>query len=88
MTVIEVAELGERTRPNAIAHAQSAPVMRIDVSGEEITVAVQDDAPGTVTVQDAAEDASGGRGLLLVDSLAASWGWAPENVGKRVWFTL
>jgi anti-sigma regulatory factor (Ser/Thr protein kinase) len=89
ITVIEVAELlVSELVTNAVAHAQSAPVMRIDVSGQAITVAVQDDAPGPVTVQDAAEDAPGGRGLLLVDSLAASWGWAPADVGKRVWFTL
>ena len=25
---------------------------------------------------------------LLVDTLAASWGWAPTPEGKRVWFTL
>lgn len=89
VTVIEIAELlVSELVTNAVAHAQSAPIMRIDVSGHVIKVAVQDDAPGPVAVQDAAEDAPGGRGLLLVDSLAASWGWAPTPVGKRVWFTL
>jgi anti-sigma regulatory factor (Ser/Thr protein kinase) len=89
LTVIEVAELlVSELVTNAVAHAQSAPVMRIDVSGHAIKVAVQDDAPGPVAVQDVADDAPGGRGLLLVDSLAASWGWAPTDAGKRVWFTL
>ncbi len=87
--LIEVAELlVSELVTNAVAHARSAPVMRIDVTGRAVQVVVQDDAPGPVTVQDAAEDAPGGRGLLLVDSLAASWGWAPTRDGKRVWFTL
>jgi anti-sigma regulatory factor (Ser/Thr protein kinase) len=89
VTMIEVAELlVSELVTNAVAHAQSAPTMRIDVSRQGIKVAVHDDAPGPVTVQDAADDAPGGRGLLLVDSLAASWGWAPTDMGKRVWFTL
>jgi hypothetical protein len=49
---------------------------------------VQDAAPGPVEVPYAPHDAPGGRGLLLVDSLASSWGWAPTPEGKRVWFTL
>ncbi len=88
-TVIDVAELlVSELVTNAVAHARSAPLMCIDVSGQAVQVAVQDDAPGPVEVQDAADDAPGGRGLLLVDSLAASWGWAPTDAGKRVWFTL
>ncbi len=31
-------------------------------------------------------EATGGRGLLLVEVLAAAWGWYPEGVGKVVWF--
>jgi anti-sigma regulatory factor (Ser/Thr protein kinase) len=87
--VVEIAELlVSELVTNAVAHAHSAPVMRIDVADHGIRVAVQDDTPGPVAVADAAEDATSGRGLLLVDSLAASWGWAPTSEGKRVWFTL
>lgn len=28
----------------------------------------------------------GGRGLLLVEALAGTWGWYPEGPGKVVWF--
>jgi anti-sigma regulatory factor (Ser/Thr protein kinase) len=87
--VVEVAELlVSELVTNAIAHAHSAPVMRIDVTGDAVRVVVQDSAPGPVEVTDASHDAPGGRGLLLVDSLSASWGWAPTAEGKRVWFTL
>jgi hypothetical protein len=30
----------------------------------------------------------GGRGLKLVEALAASWGVAPDGKGKAVWFEL
>jgi serine/threonine-protein kinase RsbW len=30
----------------------------------------------------------GGRGLLLVEALAARWGVIPSEAGKRVWFEL
>ncbi|MGW7434612.1 ATP-binding protein [Streptomyces sp. NPDC054849] len=36
----------------------------------------------------AAPDAESGRGLLLVDSLAKSWGTVPTAEGKAVWFSL
>ncbi|HEX4017417.1 MAG TPA: ATP-binding protein [Frankiaceae bacterium] len=87
--VVEVAELlVSELVTNAVAHAKSAPVMLIEVLGDAVRVAVQDASPGPVVVRDAPHDAPDGRGLLLVDSLAASWGWAPTPEGKRVWFTL
>jgi anti-sigma regulatory factor (Ser/Thr protein kinase) len=87
--VVEIAELlVSELVTNAIAHAHSAPVMRIDVTGQAVRVAVQDASPGPVEVHEAPQDAAHGRGLLLVDTLAASWGWAPTPEGKRVWFTL
>ena len=35
-----------------------------------------------------AESAEGGRGLILVDALAAAWGSTPAPDGKHVWATL
>ncbi|MFE5612193.1 hypothetical protein ACFQ83_37875, partial [Streptomyces sp. NPDC056540] len=35
----------------------------------------------------AAPDAESGRDLLLVDSLAGSWGTPPTPEGKAVWFS-
>ncbi|MFJ9694741.1 ATP-binding protein [Kitasatospora sp. NPDC101183] len=32
------------------------------------------------------EESTGGRGLLLVDSLTHAWGWHPVGGGKVVWF--
>lgn len=87
--LVEIAELlVSELVTNAVSHAQSAPVMRIDVSGDAVRVAVQDASREPVEVRDASQDSPSGRGLLLVDTLAASWGWAPTPEGKRVWFTL
>ena len=33
-------------------------------------------------------DSDAGRGLLLVDALAADWGTCPAGDGKSVWFSL
>ncbi|MEW2255792.1 ATP-binding protein [Streptomyces sp. NPDC047869] len=33
-------------------------------------------------------DATGGRGLALVDCLADRWGWHPEGSGKSIWCEL
>ena len=33
-------------------------------------------------------DATGGRGLALVDGLADRWGWSREGTGKRIWCEL
>ncbi|WP_369395158.1 ATP-binding protein [Streptomyces sp. CG1] len=33
-------------------------------------------------------DATGGRGLALVDCLADRWGWSPEGAGKSIWCEL
>jgi anti-sigma regulatory factor (Ser/Thr protein kinase) len=70
----------------------------VQVDGEVVDVCVRDgsprpphpvapDGPGATLVVDGGL-AENGRGLLLVDLLADSWGWRPENGGKLVWFRL
>ncbi|MYQ33759.1 ATP-binding protein, partial [Streptomyces sp. SID4956] len=34
------------------------------------------------------DEATGGRGLALVDGLADRWGWTTEGAGKRIWCEL
>ncbi|MFJ9733068.1 ATP-binding protein [Streptomyces sp. NPDC101171] len=36
----------------------------------------------------AGDEATGGRGLALVDCLADRWGWRPEGSGKSIWCEL
>jgi anti-sigma regulatory factor (Ser/Thr protein kinase) len=54
-----------------------------------LTIAVEDDAPGTPELSTGPLTRPRGRGLLLVDALAARWGtrWAPPGF-KSVWAEL
>lgn len=42
--------------------------------------------PGQLPGND--DEAEGGRGLMVVAALAASWGWRPDALGKVVWCDL
>ena len=48
-------------------------------------MAVTDSAPGIARMRDPSPDADSGRGLLIVDRLASSWGVDYLARGKRVW---
>jgi anti-sigma regulatory factor (Ser/Thr protein kinase) len=72
---------------NAVRHGRPPVDMRLRKSGSSVEVSVHDDepvtpaAPGEVT-----GDAESGRGLLLVDALAAESGVQQvEGDGKIVW---
>jgi len=74
---------------NAVIHAGSPAVVRLDADVERIKVAVSDLDPATQpSVTDPEPTASSGRGVLLVDRLAARWGVEPQHQGKVVWFEL
>jgi anti-sigma regulatory factor (Ser/Thr protein kinase) len=53
-------------------------------------IEVWDRAPGVPVLRDVADLAERGRGLTLVDVIAARWGWRPEDgrPGKCVWAEL
>jgi anti-sigma regulatory factor (Ser/Thr protein kinase) len=52
---------------------------------DHVQVAVTDDNPQPVRLQQPGPDTLGGRGLLLVDTLAERWGQNRHNHGKTVW---
>jgi hypothetical protein len=49
---------------------------------------VEDTSTAPPKLQPDSVDAEGGRGLVLVDTLAADWGWERTSTGKLVWFEL
>lgn len=59
----------------------------VDASGC-LRIEVHDCSPVAVAPRDADDDDVDGRGLLLVDVLATTWGCGPEDPGKNVWFEL
>ena len=74
---------------NAVVHAGSPAVVRLDADVERIKVEVSDrDGDRTPTKVNPEPFSSSGRGVLLVDRLAARWGVEPQCQGKVVWFEL
>ena len=73
---------------NAVRYG--APPVRVEVAlGDDlVTVAVVDAAPQRPAVRQAGHDAEGGRGLLLIDLLAAEHGVRADPPGKAVWAAL
>jgi len=57
--------------------------------GGTVLCAVSDPSSDIPVVREADAFAESGRGLHLIDSLSASWGWTPPNrAGKAVWATV
>ena len=53
-----------------------------------LTIAVEDDAPGTPALTTGPLTRTHGRGLLLVDALSRRWGTRPQPHTKSVWAEL
>ncbi|MFR0357662.1 ATP-binding SpoIIE family protein phosphatase [Streptomyces sediminimaris] len=79
---------------NALIHAQSDVDIRMRRHAGGVRVEVQDSSPQppvpTVIVADEAmnAEAESGRGLLIVDALATSWGSSPAGRGKTTWIEM
>ncbi|MER5869348.1 PAS domain S-box protein [Streptomyces sp. NPDC002044] len=73
---------------NAVSHSHGPVRLRLRRAGRELSVEVCDGSPVLPQARFAPPDAESGRGLLLVDSLAESWGTLPTEEGKAVWFSL
>jgi two-component sensor histidine kinase len=74
---------------NAIEHANTMITLQLARRPRHFHVAVRDGSAWPPETRVPASDEPGrGRGLLLVASLAADWGWLPTGDGKVVWATL
>ncbi|MEU3856550.1 PAS domain S-box protein [Streptomyces sp. NPDC028722] len=76
------------TLTNAVQHAAGPLGLRLCRTSTDLTVEVSDHSPHLPQPRHAAEDEQSGRGLLLVRTLAHSWGVRPTDEGKTTWFTL
>lgn len=81
--VIEL--LATELAANAIKHAQSSMTVIVRYLGNVIRVEVGDGSRELPRPRQASDDDLDGRGLALVDALAADWGVLPTRTGKRVW---
>lgn len=75
---------------NAVVHGSGRPVLDIDVQPDVLRVTVTDEATGTPRLlRDRPLLGESGRGLQLVEALAARWGTHRRlPAGKSVWFEL
>ena len=72
---------------NAILHAGSEIGLALEMAPGKVRIEVSDVSRQPPVRRRAGEDATSGRGLELVEALAAAWGTelVPGD-GKRVWF--
>jgi hypothetical protein len=74
---------------NVVAHAHTAMTVRLALRGDTLTVAVRDHDPTVPQFTGPVSPTSyGGRGLLLIDSVARRWGNLRLDDGKVVWAIL
>ena len=73
---------------NAVKHAGGMITMVVECDAYQLAVAVADDSPKEPVLRRSAAGDLGGRGMQLVDLLAAVWGCTPrsDRAGKIVWF--
>jgi DNA-binding NarL/FixJ family response regulator len=73
---------------NSIQHAQSAADIRVLLGRDLLRVEVADDDPRMPMRRVAGVEDTSGRGIEMLEALAARWGSEPRGAGKVVWFEL
>jgi DNA-binding NarL/FixJ family response regulator len=73
---------------NSVLHARSDVEVSVAVIDDRIRVAVFDSSREPPVRREAGPEDTSGRGLLMLDALAASWGTEFAPGGKSVWFEL
>ena len=72
---------------NALRHGESTEVgVRLLITMDVVVIEVHDGSPDLPHVRHAGPDEESGRGMLLVDVIAESWGVSPD--GTRTWCAL
>lgn len=87
--LVDVAELLiSELVTNAVMHARTPFRLALEAAPPAVTFEVHDGSMVEPRMAPPDERSLSGRGLVLVDSLAAAWGWRPGPLGKVVWFSL
>ncbi|WP_308012109.1 SpoIIE family protein phosphatase [Actinacidiphila acidipaludis] len=71
---------------NAMTHTSGEVHLNLTLAGERMRVAVSDSSPRAPVKPTGIDwEATGGRGILLVEAVCAAWGSVPLSGGKQVW---
>ena len=74
---------------NCVRHVNASFEVSIERNGDSYHVEVRDEGGGRPAMRSPSPEDVSGRGLRIVDLLAARWGVRYDaNAGKTVWFTL
>jgi anti-sigma regulatory factor (Ser/Thr protein kinase) len=80
--------LTSETVTNALIHGRSEARLHIDVTGRRVRVEVSDDNSRHPQRAQPDTEALDGRGLAILELLAARWGVRDDAFGKTVWFEI
>jgi anti-sigma regulatory factor (Ser/Thr protein kinase) len=84
----DAATLVSELATNALLHARTTFTVEVQLVGEAVRIGVLDLSRAVPRVRDYGSDATTGRGMRLVASMATRWGVEPHGDGKTVWFEL
>jgi anti-sigma regulatory factor (Ser/Thr protein kinase) len=74
---------------NALVHTGGQVRLDLTLVNHRLRIAVADGSPRTpVKPTSIGWEATGGRGILLVEAVSAAWGTLPVSGGKQVWADL
>ena len=74
---------------NCVRHVNASFQISVERSGDRLHVEVRDEGGGRPAMRSPSPEDISGRGLRIVDLLAARWGVRYDaDAGKTVWFTL
>jgi len=73
---------------NAVLHARTDITLRIKPHDDGVRIEVLDSSTTRALPKHYSDDASTGRGLMLVEALADAWGTDVDGDHKVVWFEL
>ena len=71
---------------NALVHTDGQVRLDLTLINHRLRVSVADNSPRTpIKPTSIGWEATGGRGILLVEAMSAAWGTVPVSGGKQVW---
>ena len=73
---------------STVVHGDGTFEVRYEIRPDQLAVTVTDHGEGRPEVRPAPVTQEHGRGLRLVETLAANWGVCPLEQGKQVWFRM